>query len=137
MRLGKIVLLLEHNCPELVSVGFLTDITKIDVPADDTPAVYLFWSRETASQNDGAGHLINQAVIKELSVLIIARVPDKDSIDDEPLAEARDCVFKQLHGIEFDDGQLEYAGGEIERIESGLIAWRDNYQYTTYLRTQL
>lgn len=131
MTLQDVINQINAECPAFKKTGFLTDIAEINTPVADTPAVFAFWGNDSPSQIDGAGALVNQVLTTEISLLIFSKVPDSSS---DTLQSVRADLFSALIGFEVGDSRLSFSGGSVESINGGVIQWRDNYQFTRYLR---
>lgn len=131
MNLQNVIDRVNSECDLVNQTGFLTDIKDVDVAASDTPAVFVFWGGDAVEGSQALGALSNQALKVDLSMLVVAPVPSGAS---DPLTDVRNQLFTALSGWSVDDDQLLYSGGSVESINGGLIQWRDNYQFTRYLR---
>ena len=133
MTLQDIVDRLADQCPALVSVGLVYDLSDIAHPELDTPAAFVQRLSDAFDPNTGLGALVSQRRNRRFGVITVAK---SATSSDEPLETARNEILAALVGWEpsGENIQISAVSGEAAAIEAGLVRWLDTFQYDEYER---
>lgn len=134
MNMQDIVDRLNAECALLSDRAYLMrDITEIDDPDSDVPAVFVLRSSDEVSGQSGMGQLVHQERTRQFAVFLLTAGADSSG---DPMEALRDQVLTALLTWDLADTQIEYAGGEARPPVSGMDRWQDRFRYTDHLRHQ-
>lgn len=132
MTLQDIVARLRAQCPSLVTVELVYDMTDVASPELDTPAAFVTRLSDAFDSNSGMGALVSQRRNRRFGVITVAKAPTDIA---EPLEDARNEVLDALVGWQPDEStQVIAVSGEAAAVEAGLVRWLDTFTYDEYER---